>query len=67
MVLARIGNRTLNSPYSEPYDFFSAHNGRVFFVFADTSVHGLNTEVDLKVLHALATRNGNDLVGDYGE
>ena len=67
MVLARIGNRTLNSPYSEPYDFFSAHNGRVFFVFVDTSVHGLNSEVDLKVLHALATRNSHDLVGDYGD
>jgi prepilin-type N-terminal cleavage/methylation domain-containing protein len=67
MVLARIGNRMLNSRYSEPYDFFSAHNSRVFFVFADTSVHGLSTEVDLQVLHALATRNGHELVGDDGE
>jgi prepilin-type N-terminal cleavage/methylation domain-containing protein len=67
MILARIGNRTLNSPYSEPYDFFSPHVGKVFFVFADTSVHGLTTEVDLQVLHALATRNGGEDVGDYGD
>ncbi len=65
MILARIGNRTLNNPYSEPYDFFSSHTGKVFFLFADTSVHGLNTEVDLKVLHALATRNEGEDVSGY--
>ena len=67
MVLARAGNKPLNSPYSEPYDFFSSHTGKVFFLFADTSVHGLNTEVDLKVLHALATRNGSEDVSGYAD
>jgi prepilin-type N-terminal cleavage/methylation domain-containing protein len=62
MVLARIGNRFLNSPFSEPYDFFSAHRAVVFFVFADGSVQGLTSSVDLDVLHALATREQGDAV-----
>jgi hypothetical protein len=63
MVLARIGNRSLNSPYSEPYDFFSAHGSVVFFVFADGSVRGLTESTDRKVLHALATRAKREVVG----
>lgn len=60
MALARIGNRALNSPYSEPYDFFSGHRMIVNFVFADASVHALSSTVDMKVLHSLATRSGNE-------
>ena len=60
MVLARIGNRELNSPYSEPYDFFSPHRNVVQFVFADGSVHAISESVDIKVLHALATRDANE-------
>jgi len=62
MVMARIGNRTLNSPLSEPYDFFSPHADIVFFVFADGSVQGLTSSTDLEVLHALATRDNGDVV-----
>jgi hypothetical protein len=62
MALARIGNRTLNSPYVEPYDFFSPHGQVVYFVYVDGSVHGLTTSIKLSVLHALATRNGNEVV-----
>jgi hypothetical protein len=62
MVLARMGNRWLNSPYSEPYDFFSPHTDQVYFVFADGSVHGLTSDVDRTVLHALATRSEGDVV-----
>ncbi len=60
MALVRIGNRTLNSPYSEPYDFFSAHRGTVYFTYADGSVHGLSSSIAMPVLHALATRESGD-------
>ena len=60
MVLARIGNRSLNSTYSEPYDFFSGHDDLAHFLFADGSVRPMTNGVALKVLHALATRNGRE-------
>ena len=62
MVMARMGNRSLNSPLSEPYDFFSSHGEVVFFAFADSSVQGLTSGVDPDVLHALATRSQRDVV-----
>jgi prepilin-type N-terminal cleavage/methylation domain-containing protein len=65
LVMARMGNRTLNSPYSEPYDFFSAHAEIVFFAFADGSVGALTSSTDHEVLHALATRNQGEVVGAY--
>jgi prepilin-type N-terminal cleavage/methylation domain-containing protein/prepilin-type processing-associated H-X9-DG protein len=58
MALARIWNKPLNDPYSEPYDFFSPHRRVVNFVFADGSVHGLSTSVAMPILQALATRSG---------
>ena len=57
MAMARIGGKYLNSPFSEPYDFFSPHVERVNFVFADGSVRGLSSGIDQSVLQALATRN----------
>jgi len=65
MVLARIGNRTLNSPYSEPYDFFSPHIDVVFFVMADASVQSMTGSTTHEVLHALATRDGGDVVSGF--
>jgi type II secretory pathway pseudopilin PulG len=65
MALARIGNRILNSPYSEPYDFFSPHIVVVFFVFADGSVQGLSTSTDHDTLHSLATREGGEVVAAF--
>ncbi len=62
MVMARLGNRSLNSPLSEPYDFFSPHSELVYFAFADGSVQGLTSSVELGVLHALATRDRQDVV-----
>jgi prepilin-type N-terminal cleavage/methylation domain-containing protein/prepilin-type processing-associated H-X9-DG protein len=66
-VMARIGNRTLLAPTSEPYDFFSAHPGLVQFAFADGSVHTLSGDVSISVLQALATRAGGEAVsaGDW--
>ncbi|MFO0817655.1 MAG: DUF1559 domain-containing protein [Pirellulales bacterium] len=60
MAMVRIGNRTLNSPYSEPYDFFSPHRGIVNFVFADGSVRAQATTIELTTLHALSTRDAGD-------
>ncbi len=57
MVLARVGPHTLNSVYSEPYDFFSPHGQVVQFLFCDGSVHPLSISTDLGVLQALATRS----------
>ncbi len=64
MALARVGNKPLLSPYSEPYDFFSPHGTVVHFLFADSSVHGLSRGVAVPVLQALATRAGGEVVGD---
>lgn len=61
MALARIGNREPNSPWSEPYDFFSPHRDSIQFVFADGSVRGVHSSIDMKVYRAFASRDGNDL------
>jgi prepilin-type N-terminal cleavage/methylation domain-containing protein len=62
MVMSRMGNRQLNDPFSEPYDFFSPHTGVVHFVFADGSVHALATSMDVAVLQALATCAGGEVI-----
>jgi prepilin-type N-terminal cleavage/methylation domain-containing protein/prepilin-type processing-associated H-X9-DG protein len=61
MALSRMGNRTINSPYSEPYDFFSGHPGAAYFLFADGSVRPIHESTDLSVLHALGTRDADDI------
>jgi hypothetical protein len=61
-VMARIGNRTLLDPNSEPYDFFSAHPNIVQFVFADGSVRILRDSTDYLVVQALATRGGGEAI-----
>lgn len=63
-VMARIGNRSLLAPTSEPYDFFSPHPGIVNFVFADGSVHAISSSVASPVLQALATRANEETVSD---
>jgi hypothetical protein len=67
MVMARIGARQLNDPWSEPIDFFSPHPWVNQFVFADGSVRPLKFTLDPDVLGALATRAGQEVVGavDY--
>lgn len=66
MALARIGNKPLNSPYCEPYDFFSPHPQTVGFVFADGSVHALSSAISPAVLQALATRASEEVVDTRG-
>lgn len=62
MTLARIGSRTLNDRFSEPYDFFSAHDSQVFFLLADGSVRAIGSGINLDILHSLATRSGGEVV-----
>lgn len=64
MVMARIGRKPLNSPYSEPYDFFSPHEQLVQFLFADGSVHSLKTSISIRTLQALATRAGDEVINE---
>lgn len=65
-VLAQIFPRAdyyLNSPHSDPYDFFSAHTGLVQFGFADGSARPVKTMAPAStVLQALATRAGGETV-----
>jgi prepilin-type N-terminal cleavage/methylation domain-containing protein len=63
MVLARMGSKLLNDPYSEPYDFFSPHVTAVHFLFADGSVQSLSAGTAVPVLQALATRAGAEVIG----
>jgi prepilin-type N-terminal cleavage/methylation domain-containing protein len=66
MVMARMALQPLNSPYAEPYDFFSAHLGGTLFAFADGSVQILHFTTSTDVLQALATRAGGETIdGDY--
>jgi prepilin-type N-terminal cleavage/methylation domain-containing protein/prepilin-type processing-associated H-X9-DG protein len=60
LMMARIGNRPLHNPYSEPYDFFAPHDGVCHFLFADGSVHALSISIEPVVLQALATRDLED-------
>ena len=64
MSLSRVNKISLNSPYSEPYDFYSPHAGVVFFLFADGSVRGLSPGIDTKVLRALSTISGGEVAGE---
>lgn len=66
MVMARVGNKSLNSPLSEPYDFFSPHDQVVHFLFADGSVHALANGLDLTVLQELATMAGGEAIDASG-
>jgi len=65
MTLARMGNRNLNSPYCEPYDFFSGHPGIVYFLFGDGHVSGFSTSSDKDTLHSLSTIAGQEVVQGY--
>jgi prepilin-type N-terminal cleavage/methylation domain-containing protein/prepilin-type processing-associated H-X9-DG protein len=62
MVMARIGNKPLNSPFSEPFDFFSSHPGGVEFAFADGSVRLVRASTPEYILQAMATRAGSEVV-----
>jgi hypothetical protein len=62
LVMARMGNHTVNYIYSEPYDFFSPHPRLGHFLFGDGSVRKVSDNVSVPVLRALGTRAGGESV-----
>ncbi len=62
MVMARVGNKPLNDPWSEPLDFFSPHPDGMNALFADGSVRRIRTSIALEVFQAIATRSGGETV-----
>lgn len=63
MVLARIGGKHPNDPYTEPYDFFSSHPGSIPFLMGDGSTRAVQLSIDVQILQAAATRDGGEPVG----
>jgi prepilin-type N-terminal cleavage/methylation domain-containing protein len=63
MPMARFWSKTVNSPWSEPYDFFSPHLSLLYAAFADGSVRPLRDTTALEVLQAIATRSGGETLG----
>lgn len=62
MAMARFGNRKLNDPWSEPYDFFTPHQNTINLLFADGSVRPAPTTTSPAIFQALATRAGGENV-----
>jgi prepilin-type N-terminal cleavage/methylation domain-containing protein/prepilin-type processing-associated H-X9-DG protein len=62
MPMARIGNKSLNDPWSELYDFFTPHAGAMNALFADGSVRRIQKSIAVDVFQALATRAGGEVV-----
>jgi prepilin-type N-terminal cleavage/methylation domain-containing protein/prepilin-type processing-associated H-X9-DG protein len=60
--LAHTGSHTLNDLRSDPDDFFTPHAGKGLFLFADGSVRTIDIAIDLKILQALSTRAGGEVV-----
>jgi prepilin-type N-terminal cleavage/methylation domain-containing protein len=65
-VMCRVGSKQLNSPISEPYDFFTPHPAVAHFAFADGSVHALPFGTDVTTLRALSTIAGGEVVDQSG-
>jgi prepilin-type N-terminal cleavage/methylation domain-containing protein/prepilin-type processing-associated H-X9-DG protein len=59
--LAQTGSHTLNDGSADPDNFFTPHPVAGQFLFADGSVRGVPTHIDLAVFQALATRNGGEV------
>jgi prepilin-type N-terminal cleavage/methylation domain-containing protein/prepilin-type processing-associated H-X9-DG protein len=67
LVVAHVDEVTLNGDGTAPDDFYSAHPGGAFFLFADGSVRFLHDTIRLDILRALCTRDGGEIVSasDY--
>ncbi|HUG92717.1 MAG TPA: DUF1559 domain-containing protein [Planctomycetaceae bacterium] len=60
-----VADHNPNSPVSHLDDFSSNHPGGVFFAFGDGRVQFITENIDHMVYRALATRNGNEAIGEY--
>lgn len=54
-----------NWDIAHDHHFWSYHPGGAHFMMADTSVHLINYDVSLKVIRALATIQGEEIIEDY--
>lgn len=64
MCLSRVNKISVNSPYCEPYDFFSPHGDVAYYLFADGSVRSLSKGMDVHILRAMATIRSADNTHD---
>ena len=60
MPMARVGNRPLDDPWSEPIDFFGPHPTGMNALFADGSVRWVRASTAVDVFQAVATRDGGE-------
>jgi prepilin-type N-terminal cleavage/methylation domain-containing protein len=44
---------------------FSWHEGGAYFAFADSSVHFLRDDIDMRIYENLGTKNDGNVIGDY--
>ena len=63
-ILAHAGHRP-NDPSSHFEDFSSQHAGGAQFLFGDGRVRFITESINLDVFKALATRRGNETVGEF--
>jgi prepilin-type processing-associated H-X9-DG protein len=66
-VLAHADDLALNSPASDPDNFFSAHAGGAHFLMADGSVRFIRQTIDMLVYRSLASRNGGEVISQDGD
>src|SRR5262249_41246189 len=64
--LAHTASHPLNAPDSAPDDFSSPHAGVGLFAFGDGSVRPIRHNVPLRILQALSTRAGGEVVNTDG-
>ncbi len=60
-----VSDHVPNDPVAHFDDYSSHHAGGALFVKGDGSVHFVSENIDLSLWHALATRNGGEVVGDF--
>jgi hypothetical protein len=54
-----------NDPAAHFDDFSSHHTGGAHFLFGDGAARFVSSVIDLRVYQHMATRAGNDIVGEF--
>jgi hypothetical protein len=61
-VVAHSRQSTMNDPTGSPGGFYSPHEVGCNFLLMDGSAHFLHTDIDLKVMWAMCTRNNGEVI-----